>query len=109
MNISENICSGCTKISENVLTEIAENAVNEIDGVKVAAKKHMMISGGSRISFIFKGGAAEFTVPVVINCGCRTVQCTEQIQNNIKKSIQDMTGIAVSKVNVIVEKLAANQ
>lgn len=106
MNENKKSCLGCTKISEDVLIEISENAVNEIDGVRVSGKKRRGLFGGSGISLKVVGGVAEITVPVVMDYGCKTVQCTEQVQSNIKNSIQDMTGIAVSKVNVLVDRLS---
>lgn len=96
---NENICTGFIKISENVLIEIAENAVNEIEGITIPDKKY-------NISIEIKGGVAEVTVPVIIEYGFRTAQCTELVQSSIKKSIQDMTGVAVSKVNVLVKRLS---
>ena len=45
---------------------------------------------------------AEITVNVVVTYGCKIPQLSEQIQENVKSAVQNMTCITVSKVNVIV-------
>lgn len=109
LNKSENICGGYTKVSEDVIIKIAENAVNEIEGVSISGRKQKGIFSSSPVSLAVRGGVAEITVPVTVSSELRTAQCTEQIQSSIKNSVQDMTGIAVSKVNVLVDRLGSKQ
>ncbi len=45
---------------------------------------------------------AEITVDVVVRYGYRIPSVSEALQKNVKASVQNMTGITVSKVNVVV-------
>lgn len=45
-------------------------------------------------------GSAEITVLLGIKYGYKAQVCAENVQESIKSSVQDMTGIMVSKVNV---------
>ena len=48
------------------------------------------------------GGVAQLDIGIVAEFGYRLREVCEQVQNAVKNSIQDMTGTAVSKVNVFV-------
>lgn len=90
--------SGTLKISENVISEIAVNAVNETDGVCIY--KTCGLLNQSPVSVRTADGAAEITVLINVKYGHKAQACAEEVQEKIKTVVQDMTGIMVSKVNV---------
>ena len=53
--------------------------------------------------------SAEITVDVVVRYGYRIPSVSEALQKNVKASVQNMTGITVSKVNVVVTGVSLQQ
>ena len=49
---------------------------------------------------------ATVTLYIVSNYGCKIVSVCEKVQENVKQTIQNMTGITVKRVDVIVTGLA---
>lgn len=98
-------------ISEEVICTIAHEAVKELDGVFSLANLPVKagifagpgISRPVRLSFVSE--SAHLDVGVVIEMNCKIRDVAEQVQSVIKTTVQDMTGIAVSKVNVYVQSV----
>lgn len=105
--------TGSLKISEDVLAAIAGNATKEIKGVAGLALRPIpenlglfhkkSADKGIRISI--KDGEAVIDVFVSIYDGAKIPETSEQIQTRVKETVQNMTGITVSKVNVHISSL----
>jgi uncharacterized alkaline shock family protein YloU len=105
--------TGSLKISEDVLAAIAGNATREIkgvaelslrpnsDGINLFHKKSI----GKAIRLEIKDGDAVIDIYVNIFSGVKIPEMSEQIQSRVKETIQNMTGITVSKVNVHISGL----
>ena len=87
------------KISNDVVAVIAGVAVSEVPGVA-------SMSGG------FAGGISEvlsgkknlkIDVNIIVEYGSRIPDVAFEIQNRVKKSVENMTGLKVSEVNVHVQ------
>ena len=52
---------------------------------------------------------AEITVSILVQYGYRIPAVSEALQKNVKAAVQNMTGITVSKVNVIVAGVSVTQ
>ena len=91
MNSNENECKGTLRISQDVLSEIAAAAACEIDGT--VCKK-------SDISVKYCGGASEISIALSLKPGVRAAACAEAVQESVRDSVQNMTGITVSRVNI---------
>lgn len=103
---------GSLQISKDVIARIAKLATLEIEGVKEVAAP----SAGVK-SLFGKAAAqklqrpilveltedvAEITVQVVVVYGYKVPQLCAKIQENVKSSVQNMTSITVSRVNIVV-------
>ncbi|MBE7030774.1 MAG: Asp23/Gls24 family envelope stress response protein [Ruminococcaceae bacterium] len=100
--------AGNIKISEEVVSTIAGIAVNEVKGVcgmggsitgdiaQMLGKKSL--SKGVKVAISEKEVAAD--ISVIIEYGVRIPEVAWEIQENVKKSIESMTGLLVSKVNI---------
>ncbi len=105
--------SGNLKISEDVLATIARNAAKEVKGVAgFSVRPTAEVTGlfhrqaiGSPIRLEMKDGDAVIDIFVNIESGVRIPDMAEQIQSRVKESVQTMTGITVSKVNVHISGL----
>ncbi len=101
MNINLKKCSGNIKISENVIIDIAENVINETEGIAgYNSERLIKIGSEPAVSVKFNNGAAEITVLLSAAQGCNIRKCAETVQEKIKSCVQDMTSVMVSKVNV---------
>ena len=99
---------GSLKISEEVIATIAQSAAGEIDGVEELAPaksslKNVFIKPKQGYIIISPmGDVVEITIGIVVKNGYKIAKVCEALQHNVKESVQGMTGITVSRVNVVV-------
>jgi uncharacterized alkaline shock family protein YloU len=115
--------NGRLKISDEVLATIAGIAASEVKGVAgLSSRTGPEIKGilqskkgpGKAIRLEIKDGEANFEVFVNLYMGAKIPDVAAEIQSRVKESVQNMTGITVSKVNVhvssvVIEKEAQAQ
>lgn len=107
--IEKNV-STTLRVSQDVIAAIAKRAALEVEGVccivsrKNDIKKIFVKSENDCSGIDIKLGidVAEITVSIGIVNGVRSVTAAEQVQAAVKSQVQDLTGVVVSKVNVIV-------
>ena len=111
------------KIANDVIAVVAGVAVSEVEGVYGMAGG---FAGG--ITEVLKGkknlakgikveeenGKARIDVNIIVEYGARIPDVAFEIQNKVKQSVEDMTGMKVEEVNVHVqgvntEKLTAEE
>ena len=112
-NNEENV--GVVKISDEVVSVIAGIAAEEIQGV--IGFQHNGVS--NNITQIFKGkkpsaksvrvtleeDRATIDLEVSVEYGIRIMDIVGQVQENVKKTVEAMTGLTVSGVNVYVQNI----
>ena len=100
------------KISNDVIAVIAGVAVSEVDGVSSmsggitggiteALKGKKNLAKGIKVETTEK--EAKIDVNIIVEYGSRIPDVAFEIQNRIKKSVESMTGMKVSEVNVHVQ------
>ena len=103
MNKKVNNTGASLRISNDVLTKIAEVAATEIRGV-ASEGEHLVITGKimpqSPVKAVLKNDAVEVTVSIVVLQGFKAENVARSVQESVKSAIQNMAGISVSKVNV---------
>ena len=119
MRSKKNTVSGSLKISNEVVVKIAELAAMEIPGVSVKgghldSQENTLLIANNLINPLkatLKGEAAEIDISIVVKAGHKAVKVAEAVQQSVKSAVQNMTGIAVSKVNVRIAgiRLSADQ
>ena len=95
--------AGNLKISRDVLATIARYATMEIEGVASLASFTTNIRGWLLKKQSAKPIAIDFAVidiHVNIKAGVNIPKTAEKIQSAVKEAVQNMTGIAVSRVNI---------
>lgn len=105
--------TGSLKISEDVLAAIAGNAAKEIKGVAGLSLRPMPDNLGlfrkksteKAVKLEIKDGEAVIDIYVTLYNGVKIPDTSEQIQTRVKETVQNMTGITVSKVNVHISGL----
>ncbi len=111
MNKKVNNTGASLRISNDVLTKIAEVAATEIRGV-ASDGEHLVVSDKniaqltgkimpqSPVRAVLKNDAVEVTVSIVVLQGFKADNVAQSVQESVKSAIQNMVGISVSKVNV---------
>jgi len=108
MKSKSNAVAGSLKISNEVVVKIAELAAMEITGVSVKGghldtQDNTLLVANRFINPIratLKGEAAEIDISIIVISGHKAIKVAESVQQSVKSAVQNMTGIAVSKVNV---------
>ncbi|MCI2046677.1 MAG: Asp23/Gls24 family envelope stress response protein [Faecalibacterium sp.] len=109
------LAGGSLQISTEALAKIARCAALEIDGVTAvscAGQKNVrdlleLVSIQQPVSVVIKDGTAEVTIQLMVAFGAKVPVLAEKVQQNVKSAIQNMTGVTVSQVNIIVAGLRA--
>ena len=104
---------GSLQISTDVIAKIAKLATLEIEGVKEVSTGTMGVKSlfnkvnlQKPILVQLTDDVAEITVNIMVRYGYKIPQLCEKVQENVKSSVQNMTCITVSKVNIVVTGVA---
>ena len=96
-------------INTSVIEKMAEIAAKEIEGVAGISKKAIDLKGAVKTKNAFKGvkveninGAIKITVFITVYQRAHINEIAEQVQVNVKEKIQNMTGSAVTQVDVVI-------
>ncbi len=100
---------GSIKISEAAIRSIAETAVTDIEGVeRLAPRKCGLFSSSEPVAIHVADDMVQITVHIILAGGAKLTRVAEQVQRNVKENVQSMTGVIVSKVNVIADGINFN-
>lgn len=110
----QNTIGGSLQISTDVLAKIARLAALEVGGVAEVTTgnsqnvRRLLGRTGLQkpVSVSLEDGVAAATVHLTANYGQKIMPLCEKVQENVKQTIQNMTGITVSRVDVLVVGLA---
>ena len=100
------------KISDDVVSIIAGKAVSEVEGVSSMAGGFaggitVVLSGKKNFSKGIKVEVGEketrIDVNIIVEYGTRIPDIAFEIQNRVKKAVENMTGLKVLEVNVHVQ------
>lgn len=112
LNKDENI--GVVKISDEVVSVIAGIAAQEIDGIV-----DYQSGVASNLTNIFKGkknapkgtkvtledDKATIEMNIAVEYGRKIMDLVAQVQDNVKRTVEAMTGLSVASVNVCVQNI----
>lgn len=96
----------CMKISDEVLARVAALAARDTKGVAelgascTPVEKVLLPERCAAVEIDNLGGVIAVSLRIRIKSGCRAVTVAKQVQQNVKQSIQDMTGVTAVNVNV---------
>lgn len=102
--------NGNIKISDEVIATIASVATKEIEGISGLSlsftdeitSKFVKKNATKSIKITQNDGNITIDISVVVNYGVRIPDVSWEVQENVKKSVELMSGLNVEKVNVIV-------
>lgn len=114
-NVKAEAGLGIIKISDEVISVIAGIAAEEIDGIMELPQ-----GVGNNISQILKGkkgnvgksikvtlteNTAAIDLSVAVEYGVKIPEVVNAVQENVKKTVEAMTGVSVDAVNVSVQNI----
>ena len=107
--------SGNIKISDEVVSTIASIAASEVSGVAAMGAQTAVVGFAEKFSgkkSMNKGVKVEIAnnrvvldIHIMVSYGARIPEVAWDIQENVKKSVETMTGLNVDKVNIHIEGL----
>ncbi|MGL4451497.1 MAG: Asp23/Gls24 family envelope stress response protein [Sarcina sp.] len=107
----ENTNLGIVKISDEVIGVISAIAASEIDGIvevdtkglthKIKNRKHLAKS----VKVNMDAEAAVIEIGLAVKYGVNIPSVVVEVQENIKKTVEAITGLNVKLVNVIVQNI----
>ncbi len=109
---NENI--GIVKISDEVVSVIAGIAAEEIDGVMefqhgVTNNISQLLKGkkssGKSVKVTLEEDRARIEMAVTVEYGVKILDVIGAVQENVKKTVEAMTGLVVSSVDVYVQNI----
>ena len=116
MDQKNTAASGSIKISEEVVGTIVKTVLDEIDGVhsltiRPVDPSDMLFRASvlKPIAITLNADVAAIDIAVNLCFGYRVKTVSEQIQQRVKDTVQDMTGVTVSRVNVYVAGVKAKE
>ncbi len=98
--------TGALKISEDVIITVAKLAALDVKGVAELSgevNKLSKLKQNGPIKVKMYEDVAAIDIKIRVKNGVKTVQVAQDVQSAVKDSIQSMTGVAVARVNVIVD------
>lgn len=109
-----NVSGESLRISTDALARIARCAAMEIEGVaevSCGGQKKVRdllekVSFQSPVQVEVKDGTVEITINLIVAFGTRVPALAEKVQRNVKDAVQNMTGITVSRVNLVIAGVA---
>lgn len=115
-DISERIETGNLKISEDVVASIATIAAKEVEGVSELSVAPTNLKGlfkskpiKTSVEVDLNDGVAIIDIYLKIKYGAKVQPVSSEIQKKVKDSVQNMTGVAVSKVNIHISGISIEE
>lgn len=113
-NLREEIDMGIVKISDEVVGVISGLAATEIKGIvgmsaNLVGGITQILTGKKNLSKGVKVNVGENSAAidlfVVVEYGVKILDVSKQVQENVKKTVETMTGLVVSAVNIHVQNV----
>jgi len=113
-NIKEEVDMGIVKISDEVVGVISGLAATEIKGIvgmsaNLVGGITQVLTGKKNLSKGVKVNVGESSATidlfVVVEYGVKITEVCKQVQDNVKKTVEAMTGLVVSAVNIHVQNV----
>ena len=114
-NTNNETAVGIVKISDEVVSVIAEIATTEIQGIVgvqhgVSSNisqilKGKKVSNGKSVKVTLEEDKAIIELNVAVEYGMKIPEVVSAVQENVKKTVEAMTGLKVDKVNVNVQNI----
>lgn len=109
---------GTVKISEDVVGVIAGIAASEIEGISglnpTTAGGITQVFTGKRnvtkgVKVLINGADAVVDMIVSVDYGVSIPEVIEKVQKNVSETVENITGLKVSKINILVNNISVRK
>ncbi len=107
---------GRVQVSTDVISNIAKIAAMEVSDVKGLSKGNLgikslinKVASVNPISVTVTAGVAVIDVHIIVELGAKIRVVGRAVQDSVKSAVQNMTGITVSKVNVVISGISQQE
>jgi len=104
---------GVVRINNNVIASIASIAATEVRGVRGMGGSNMALStlcdifshkaGSKGVKIQSNNGEVRLSISILVEYGVDIPRIADEVQENVKRAVEKMTGLVLGEVNVIVE------
>lgn len=104
---------GVVRINNDVIAAIASIAATEVRGVRGMGGSNAFIStfcdifvrrmGSRGVKIQTTEGEVRLSISILVDYGVDIPRIADEVQENVKRAVERMTGLILSEVNVIVE------
>ncbi len=115
-NMSNINVSGGLGINTEVIEKMVTFAALEVEGVAALSNRALDVTGVMKgnsplksVKVTAKNGAVDISVYISVKPGFKVKTIAEAVQANVKDKLQDMTGNAITRVNVLIADLAEEE
>lgn len=113
MNFNKNsIVKGKLRVANSVVKKIIEETIKDIDGVASLEPLPLNFTQfilrpdqDESIKIKMIGETISITIGICVYMGKPVKSICEEIQNQVKSAVQDMTGLTVSKLDILVNNV----
>ncbi|MBR6670726.1 MAG: Asp23/Gls24 family envelope stress response protein [Ruminococcus sp.] len=103
MDKNNSSVKGVLKISEDVIITVARLAASDVKGVAgLKDSSDCIFKKNNAIKISMMGDVVAISVSIIVNSDERASTVAAKVQNAVKENVQNMTGVTVARVNVIV-------
>ena len=104
---------GSLQISSDVLEKIARQAALEIEGVASVkalptGSAYGRLAAPKTVRVVMNNEVADVEIGLVVDYGVKIREISEKVQQNVKNAIQNMTGLTVGRVDLVVAGIQAD-
>ncbi|MBR6874089.1 MAG: Asp23/Gls24 family envelope stress response protein [Ruminococcus sp.] len=104
------------RVSEDVIIELIANSAMEADGVSAIARAKKnparLITNNKNVRAVkieLAGDVLAVTVGIILKNGAKAVTTAENVQEKVKSAVQNMLNLTVTKVNVNIVNVSAEE
>ncbi|MBN2453067.1 MAG: Asp23/Gls24 family envelope stress response protein [Candidatus Omnitrophica bacterium] len=102
---------GIVRINNEAITTIASIAAMEVKGVhkmgggikRALCDIFSARTGAGGVKISVKESELRLTVSIIVDYGVDIAQVADEVQDNVKRAVEKMTGLVMSEVDVVVE------
>ncbi|MCX7658701.1 MAG: Asp23/Gls24 family envelope stress response protein [Oscillospiraceae bacterium] len=109
MEVKSKFQQGTLKVSDEVISSVARLAACEVEGIVGIAEPEASFGRmfvkpdkNDAVKIKISGDTVEISLGVLVKYGCKATVAAKRVQENIKAAVQSMTGIMVSRVDVLI-------
>ena len=102
----ENNNFGQVKISNDVVATIAGLAALEVEGVDTITSLTDKLLKNNGVKIQIEDGKVTLDVVITVEYGMAIPEVSLKVQENVKNTVETMTGLEVSQVNIQVQEIS---